>query len=62
LVLYDEQNGLENLVAQRLQLAHFIVILRLALSAIFVTGLAKWFSRPYLHLIMVRTPVFTLDK
>jgi len=52
---------LENLVAQRLQLAHFIVILRLALSAIFVTGLAKWFSRPYLHLIMVRTPIFILD-
>jgi hypothetical protein len=44
---------LDQLATDNIQLVHFIVIFRLAISAIFITGLAKWFSRPYLHIIMV---------
>jgi hypothetical protein len=40
------------LAADNLQLVHFIVILRLAISVIFVTGIAKWFQRSYLNIMI----------
>ena len=46
---------LEFIVIGKLQLVHIIVIMRLAISMIFIIGLAKWFSRTYFHLIMVTT-------
>ena len=41
------------IVFQSIQLVHFIVVCRLGVSTILLTGLAKWFSRTNLPLIMV---------
>jgi hypothetical protein len=46
------EQDLEEMVIGTVQLVHFIVLLRLAISTIFITGLAKWFSRSYLHLVI----------
>lgn len=45
---------IEFIVAESLQLVPFIASLRLGLTMIFIVALSKWFSRKYLHLIMVR--------
>jgi len=51
--LFIDQD-IEIIVRESLQLVPFIASLRLGLTMIFIVALSKWFSRKYLHLIMVR--------
>jgi hypothetical protein len=52
--IYDNyiEVDLDTILISTLQIVHFIVIMRLAISMIFITALAKWFSRKYLLIIM----------
>lgn len=47
------KQDLEFIYVQNIQLVHLIVIFRLGISTIYVAGLAKWYSRTNLPLIMV---------
>ncbi|CDW83105.1 UNKNOWN [Stylonychia lemnae] len=58
--IYADKDA-EFLNNNNLHLVHFIVILRLAMSTIFLTGLAKWFSVILLFMVVINYLYYIFD-